>query len=196
MSINILSSSVLNGLYSAGNRTVTGRVSAAAATASSVEGSKDSVTISNAARQALGAEQIPTVSEEAAREGIPEGMVLLQAPSWLSDFGLKLAPSDPGFAQMYPQAAAAPPDVLTKFGTKLFEQLAAVGAANGLTGASPEVSHQKLIADKQSSEQIRKQFVAGIRQDPEMMSVMTQLGLTGMLDASDAHAATGVQGGA
>ncbi|MRR56646.1 MAG: hypothetical protein EG824_00285 [Deltaproteobacteria bacterium] len=169
------------------------RTSAAAATVSSaVDGTGDSattVTISSAARQALGAEHIPTVSEEAAQEGIPEGLVLLQVPSWFGDLMFQVDPDDPKFAQMYPQAAAAPRSVIDKFESKFFEHIARNGTANGLTGASLEEFHQRMIADKQSSEKIREQFVAGIRQDREMMSVMKQLGVTGMLDASDARAA-------
>jgi hypothetical protein len=188
MSIQAISSTV--NTYYAG---ASSRASAAAANVSpdadGAAGSAATVTISSAARQALGAEEVPTVSEEAAREGIPEELVLLQVPSWFGDFMFQVAPSDPKFAQMYPQAAAAPQSVIDKFESKFFEHLAAIGPANGLSGASLAEYHHKMIADKQSSEQIREQFVAGIRQDPEMMSVMKQLGVTGMLAASDAHAA-------
>lgn len=151
-------------------------------------GSKETVTISSEAWQALAAEDLSTIHEEAVREGIPDEIVLCQVPSWLVDFGLD--PSDSGFAKMYPQAAAAPKAVLDQFGRKVFEHYASVVTANGLSG-NPMLFHQKLITDRQSSEQIRQQFVAGIRQDADMMSLMKQLGLTGMLAASDSHGGVG-----
>lgn len=188
MSINIVSSPITN-FYAKYDNNAATRASTAVTVVSHAGGGDSPVSISNAARQALGVEQAVHASGAGVQE-VPEGMALLQIPSWLGDFGFNVAPSDPEFAQRYPQAAAAPRAVLDEFGTKIFERLGAVVAANGVSGDLASF-HQKMIVDKQSSEQIREQFVTGIRQDPSMMSVMEQLGLTSMLDASDAHAAAG-----
>lgn len=195
MSINVLSSPV-NRLCSVGYDMSANRTNAATKSVSSFTGDNErSVTISGAGRQALEAEQaLATNSSGAGQETLPAGMELLQVPSWFSDFAFQVAPSDPKFAQIYPQAAAAP-QLLHEFGLKLFEHLGkAVADAVG-PSADLELRHQKLIVDKQSSEHIRQQLVANIRQDPEMMAAMEQLGLTGMLSASDAHAAKGSRSG-
>lgn len=192
MLINALSSTV-NRLYGAGYDMSAGRASAATKSVSSFSADhQKSVTISDAGRRALAAEQVlATDPGGAGQAALPAGMALLQVPSWLADFAFQVAPSDPKFAQMYPQAAAAP-QLRYEFGLKLFEHYGkAVQDAVG-PAADLESLHQKLIVDKQSSEHIRQQFVAGIRQDAGMMAAMKQLGLTGMLSASDAHAATGL----
>lgn len=187
MSINTISSPT-NRLYTAYDRANPARASTASKASVTLSSAGDSpVTISAAARQALGAEQAVPVSGTGGKV-VPEEMALLQIPSWLADFSFNVAPSDPEFAQRYPQAAAAPRAVLDEFGTKIFEHLGAAVAANEASGDLASF-HQKMIVDKQSSEQIRAQFVASIRQDPSMMSVMKQLGVTRMLETSDAHAA-------
>lgn len=191
MLINALSSAVSR-LYGAGYDMSASRAGAATKTVSSFSADQQkSVTISDAGRQALAAEQaLVTDRSGEGHVALPAGMELLQVPSWLADFAFQVEPSDPKFAQIYPQAAAAP-QLRHEFGLKLFEHYGkAVKDAVG-PAADLESLHQKLIVDKQSSERIRQQFVAGVRQDTEMMAAMKQLGLTGMLSASDAHAAAG-----
>lgn len=186
MSISIVSSPITS-LYTKFDIAATSRASATVATAATLAGGGDSpVTISNAARQALGAEQVAGASGGKVQEELPEGLLMLQLPPWLVDFGFK-APSvgddlsGKWFAEQYPQAAAAPRGVLDEYSNKLEQHFQAVVKSNGLD-SNTKAFHEAMVVDKQSSERIRQEFVNSIKRDPEMMRLMNQLGMSGPLN--------------
>lgn len=187
MSINTISSPI-NRLYTAYDSAAPARASTAAKASVTLSGGGDSsVTISDAARQALGAEQATTISGSKVPEELPEGLLMQQLPPWVVDFGFKVPSvgadlSGKWFAEQYPQAAAAPRGVLDEYSSRLEQHFQAVVKSNGLD-SNLMAFHQAMIVDTQSSERIRQEFVDSIKQDPDMMRLMTQLGMTGALEA-------------
>lgn len=103
---------------------------------------------------------------------------MYQVPKWLADYGfevsLNLGESGNWFAEKYPKAAAASQDVLVEYTSRLAGHLQTVLDANGIKGS--EDYHNALIVNKETSEQIRQQFVERLRSDPRMVDLMLEVG--------------------
>lgn len=194
MSINTISSPISR-LYTAHNSVNPAWASTTNKASVTLSGDSDSpITISVAARQVLEAEQATTTSgSDAVQSTLPDGLSQLAIPGWFSDFHFVapetkdgMLPEGNWFAEKYPLAAAAPREALDEYEQKLGTHFKAVFEANGLTqGADLDLAkfHQALIVDKPSGERIRQELIANIKQDPDMMRLMKQVGMAGALEA-------------
>ncbi len=189
MSINTISSPI-NRLYTAYDSAASSRVSASSKASVTLSGGDSTVTISDAAWQALDTDELTAANGGKTQAQVQKEMEVYAIPNWYNDF-LMGAPAGPtgqidekALAEKYPQAAGASPQLIGEYDTKVLEHIHAVVAANGLAGPENQAAfHQAMIVDKQSSERIRQELIANIKQDPDMMRLMKQLGMTGALEA-------------
>lgn len=190
MSINTISSPI-NRLYTAYDSAAPARASTASKASVTLSGGGDSsVSISDAARQALDTDELTVANAGKTQAQLQKEIEIYAIPNWYDDFFIS-APAGPtgqidekALAEKYPQAAGVSPRVIEEYNTKVFEHIHTVVAANGLAGSDNLAAfHQAMIVDKQSSERIRQELIANIKQDPDMMRLMKQLGMTGALEA-------------
>lgn len=133
--------------------------------------SSTKVTISDAARQAAQAESSPTTSEsQESNSGIEQYAI----PNWYGHYGIEINPKlgakgddiylSPGAGKLGPEYA-----------DRLNSIMSSVLKSNGITSNN---YHERMIVDKESSEDIHQQFVARLKQDPQMVRWLKDAGIS------------------
>jgi hypothetical protein len=134
------------------------------------------VTISEAARQAADAERA-TASGRRSAAGI-HPLEMYQVPGWYADYGFEvtgeLGSGANGFTQKYPEAAAASSSDRAEYMALVQGHYQALLDANGIHDVKSH--YDAMIADRETSESLRQQFVGRIQSDARLLELMGKVG--------------------
>lgn len=144
----------------------------------SVRSGADSVTISDAGRQAAYAEKVMTGAQNDAAGAHP--LKMYQMPSWHAEYMFEvpgqLGVSANWFAEKYPQAAATSMSERTEYANLVQSHYQAVLDANGIQGV--EDHYKATILDQDFSESLRQQMSERIQGDARLLELMAKMGKT------------------